>query len=563
MKCCSMRTVGASLLCLCILIGLSGCLDLLLPPHIRALKNQQEEQMRQFKEAQQQMQKNQTAEKQHDQTQVVSIEEQDRQAMGSQKPIEAGEQIPESFAQALLVGDWKGTLEGDWKENACDNQTTLELKMATRTEGVWDQKIGGIQKVKGVFRSSSASQQANPPSFEANVHGQMYLDTGFLSLTSRISQEEESNMRYQIEINKKAIEKAAGGLSAGEYEGSKGKELRKQYEIQEKLEKDIDKQAEIRKGKGALGPLRIDVGRNKDGSGLAGVIAGGGFAGCPIVLRSERGFRTDKLPPITREVILARDQNPAYFYGTNYSGTGYWQDLLAKYGKEEDFFLLGEMYEARGKNFPEHPEYYERAVDYYQKVVEKYGDARAQAKLGGLYENGLGVSKNPVKAQELYALARETRKKALGVCVTPASQVFARRMMKEAQSVAAQLGVLLQAYTGWRIDSGNIRVVAIDVVDVASLDKPFYCNFIAQRINPQVDAELVPDGYYYEGPYGDIRYEDNSLKKGAMRMGAVAMQKIASVPFNQGIRVEPHGKSSYKLIWKDQFIQGSETVMLN
>ncbi len=56
MKCCSMRTVGASLFCLCILIGLSGCIDILLTPELRAWKKQQEEQMRQVTEAQQQQQ---------------------------------------------------------------------------------------------------------------------------------------------------------------------------------------------------------------------------------------------------------------------------------------------------------------------------------------------------------------------------------------------------------------------------------------------------------------------------------------------------------------------------
>ena len=57
------------------------------------------------------------------------------------------------------------------------------------------------------------------------------------------------------------------------------------------------------------------------------------------------------------------------------------------------------------------PAYYSRASHYYQIVVERNGDARAQGKLARLYENGLGIPKNLEKAQQLYRLAGETRKK--------------------------------------------------------------------------------------------------------------------------------------------------------
>lgn len=536
------RRVATSVLCLCAFTALSGCNPLDFEKLVKESQRKADEKWRKAIEAQQNTAAQSTQQevpgKQRDQKPVITIEEQDQQVMASQPPIKVGDQIPVPFAKSLLEGDWKGKLEGEWRENACDDQTTIALKMTTQiNESFLDHK-DGIQKVEGVFSSTSRSQQANAQIFETKLNGKMDLSIGFLALTSVFSEEEARKLRQQAATAKIVTQFELSKLTSDEFKGSKGSELKKLYERQEKLEKDLDMQREIAEGKGALGPLRIDVGRNIDGSGLTGVIAGGGFAGCPIVLRSERGFRTDKLPPITREVVLARIDNPAYFYGTNYSGSGYWLDIIVKEAKEEDFFRLGEVYEAQGKRFPENPENYVRATTYYQKLADKYGDARAQANLGELYENGLGVPKNIVKARELYRLAGETRKKAVNVCTSSATTGFAKRMISKQSGVTQALEFGIGLGTGIRMKSGNSRVVSIEAINVASLDKPFVCKFMSIRIDPKVNADMVPDGHYIEGPYGNIRYEDNFINKSAATMSAAVFQELLTMlPFNNWVTV--------------------------
>ena len=293
-----------------------------------------------------------------------------------------------------------------------------------------------------------------------------------------------------------------------------------------------------------------------DGSGWAGIMEGANFDGCEIVLVSESGIRTDKLPPVTSQVALARTQHHNYIKPSPLQV--YWLDMASKDAKEEDYFDFGVYYDRQGERSPE---YYSRAAHYYQFLVERHGDARAQGKLARLYESGLGIPKNLEKAQQLYRLAGETRKKALNVCTSAPIKGFAGRVMERSKQAGKNAEVLMGMVTGIRMDGMNLRLIAIEPEDVASVDKPFVCNFISKRIDPKVDAELVPDGHYIEGPYGEIRYVDNSLDKAGKMVVASFVQEMAkAVPVVTQFRIIPYGNLRYQIVYDSST---RETVELN
>lgn len=148
----------------------------------------------------------------------------------------------------------------------------------------------------------------------------------------------------------------------------------------------------------------------------------------------------------------------------------------------------------------------------------------------------------------LYRLAGETRKRALNVCTSSSTKNFAGRMLAWEDRATQGLEFAAGVVTGIQMKSGNSRVIAIEAVDVATMEKRFNCRFVSKRIDPKVNADLVPDGYYIEEPYGNIRYEDNAISKAAAMMGAAFLQKLAAtMPVNNWVRVEPLGKFQCQL----------------
>lgn len=489
--------------------------------------------------------------------QTPAGKEQDRKTIESQKPIKAGEGIPVQFADAQLEGNWKG--------NACNQQMTIAIKMTTR----WDRVVSFLDTIKpgevrGVFRSASQPQQANARIIETGLEGKFDLAGGFLTLTStpKPPSEEEIQLRVQ-EINEiEALKFKLPTLSY--YAVGNQKALDKYHATEERIRTlaathNQRVQEQSAAAKAALVPFKIDMARNMDGSGWAGIMEGADFDGCEIALFSEGGIRTNKLPPVTSQVALGRAQQHNYIKPSPLQV--YWLDIASKDAREEDYFDLGMYYERQGERVPA---YYSRAAHYYQILVERHDDARVQGKLARLYENGLGISKNLEKAQQLYRLAGETRKKALKVCTSSATKNFASRMMAQQHETTQGLEFAAGMLTGIQMQSGNSRVIAIEAVDVATMEKRFDCKFVSKRIDPKVNADLVPDGYYIEEPYGNIRYEDNAINKAAATMGAAFFQKLAAtVPFNNWVRVEPLGKLQYQLFWKDHFNKADEIVTLN
>lgn len=499
---------------------------------------------------------------------LAPIEERERRVRELQQPIKVGETIPSGFAEAQLRGAWKGS--------TCKERVTVEVTMSIQG----DIGMSPTPTVMGVFRSSDRSQEPNARVVQTGLKGQFNRNTGFLTMTSipksltEEEQKEENRLRTQeaaefnelkrkLDLNMIQAMTESSRVTPDQRErvsreyGMRGKTLAEQMQKISTIQSQRA-EAQTSAAKAALVPFQIDMARNMDGSGWAGVIDGVHFDGCEIVLTSEQGVRTDKLPPITSQVALTRAKYQNY--PTPVASQGYWLNIAAKDAREEDFFLLGQLYERQGERASEN---YVRAVDYYRFLVDKNGDARAQGNLGQLYEKGLGIPKNSLEAQRLYNLATATRKKALDVCASPKTKVLASRMMNQAQKNSQVLGLLLQLYSGIRMDLGNIRMIAIEAEDVASVDKPFTCNFMARRIDPRVDAESVADGHYVENQYGNVRYEDNSLDKAFKSLQAASLEQDLSRPFRNPIRIEPQGNLHYKLIWNDQVLKDSAIVDLN
>lgn len=506
--------------------------------------------------------------------QIAAIEKQEREAMVLQQPLKEGEMIPVLFAQAQLEGNWKGS--------TCQEKMTVEIKMSARKRELFSAPGG----VTGVFRSTDRSQKPNARVIETGLKGQFDLRTGFLNMGSipkPLTEEEqwkENNLmawealEYRELQNKAMVEMInaqweASSVKPDQVEQVNQKYLNKKKALEEKMQKIVTVQTQRMEAQKAaadatFSPFQIDMARNAAGDGWTGIIEGAAFDGCEIVLSSEQNVKTDKLPPITSQAALKR----ADFLNLPKVAASrrYWLNMAAKDAREEDFFYLGQLYEREGVfegGGERSSENYLRAFDYYKILADKNGDARAQVNMGQMYEKGLGVTRNSAEAQRLYNSAAETKRKALSVCTAQKTQIFVGRMMQQAQQKARVLNIFAQLFTGIGMDWEGSRLVEIQTKDVASMDRPFVCNFVARRVHPSVDAEWVPDGYIVQDQYGNMVYEDRALDKLVKTGFAGVMEKLASMPFNNFVRIEPQGNLRYKLIWRDQLSQNSETVDLN
>lgn len=536
-------TVTATLLNLCALVALPGCalfdVNKMTEKMVQESWKREGEKARQSLEAQQQKQR----------AQQPSQSEQDRQTLALQTPIKVGEEITGQFASAQLEGNWKG--------NACNQQMTIAIKVTTR----WDKGLnfGSNAKtvdVRGVFRATTQTQQENVRILETGLEGKFERKAGFLTMTSipKPPTEEELRLRAQKVAEIDQLKMKLGILAGRGH-------LQEYHATEERINiLAVTYNQRVREqsaaAEAALVSFKLDMARNMDGSGWAGIMEGADFDGCEIALVSEGGIRTDKLPSVTGQVALERAHH--HYYTKPSPLQVYWLDMASKDAKEEDFFDFGVYYDRQGERSPA---YYSRASHYYQILVERNGDARAQGQLARLYESGLGIPKNLEKAQQLYRLAGETRKKALNICTSAPIKNFADRVMKRSQQTGKGAEVLMGIVTGIRVDAMNLRLIAIEPEDVASVDKPFVCTFISKRIDPKVDAELVPDGHYFEGPYGEVRYVDNSLDKaGKMAVASFVQEMAKAVPVISRFRIIPFGNLRYQIVWDSST---RETVELN
>jgi len=319
--------------------------------------------------------------------------------------------------------------------------------------------------------------------------------------------------------------------------------------------------------------LEIELARDANGKGLAGLIIGEGFDDCSdIELVNENGTTTDELPPITGELAFWRAENLyldfAQKNGSKKDLTGsvvkigeHWLNVAEKLGNTEALFALGQVYEQRGLRAPQ---YYPRALQYYRSSADKTGDGRAQLALGRMYAEGLGTPANQVEAQRWRNLADKTKKTAAKLCSSPQTIAAIRNIVQKEQAKLGLMNVGLAMMTGIQMDSGNIRLVKISVDDLVSLDKPFICKVEGKRIDPSVDASSVPD-FVYGGTdqYGHYYYDNSLDKAGKTIIAGVTENLLKNLPYVDRFRLEALGGYQYKLSPSNTSRPYSETLELH
>ena len=484
------------------------------------------------------------AKKDHDDMLAV-VTQREREAWKSQRPLKSGELIPGLFAQAQLQDTWKG--------NACKNNRIVEIKMTTgRREPMVAEGSSPIVNVRGAFTASEESKQPTRRAIEAGLEGKFDRNTGFLGMraipksTDPTPEEIEEDRRIRSHVANQIFvisQQLNSRPSESEKYNLMGEKQKLQSDENERL-KTLAENAAARAAaaKAELVPFNVDIARDIEGTGWAGIIEGADFQDCTLVLVSDHGLSTAKLPPITGQMALIRAQTQ--------TSNGYWLNLAAKDAREEDFFLLGQLYERQGERSPDN---YVRAFEYYRSVNDKKEDARAQAALSRMYAKGLGTQVNALEAQRLNNLAAATLKKASLVCESPKTLEAIGQMAERARAKGRIFEILVETFPGMDIKTLDSRVVKRMVANVVSMDKPFDCIIWSQRIDPQINADPTPDAYEWRDQYGQYHHtEDNRFNtalKGAL--GSMVEAAGKKVPVHNIITVEPVGRLRYKLTWSD------------
>ncbi|MBX3331186.1 MAG: sel1 repeat family protein [Nitrospira sp.] len=525
------RAVTATLLYLCALTALSGCVELTMHPATREWKKQQEEQMRQIAK-EQQSQPEQDRQKPLSTPYQSEWEKKEKEQKAKlQADIQAGKPVPVKFA-----------LQGSYNGSVCNGKINVEIQITEQAKN--EETPLKIDKVYGWFRSFD--QQGKR--LEIFLRGEYSQIGAFLSLYSAkpITLKEIAEIEY------------GRGLLFGKENGQRAFEaLKNNKEYVTQFEKTYGVPAIP---KDDLSPvptvtLNIDIARDSKGQGWVGSFESDAYKECnEIEMISKSGTTTAELPPVTGQLAWGRAFHRTHNYDmrTYYSARTptariYWLRISEREGNLDAPYHIATLYEDLGKTDAQN---YQHAFQYYSAQAEGLNDVRIQEKLARLYENGLGTQKNLEKAQQLYRLAGETRKKALHVCTSSPIKNFADAVMKRSQQSAKGAELLLGMTTDIRVNATNLRLIAIEPEDVVSMDKPFACNFFSKRIDPKVDAELVPDGRYIEGPYGDIRWEDNTLDKVGKTAIAGFMQEMAkAVPVITRFGIIPYGGVRYQIVY--------------
>lgn len=315
--------------------------------------------------------------------------------------------------------------------------------------------------------------------------------------------------------------------------------------------------------------MEMELARDANGKGWAGVIVGDGFEDCSdITLMSDNGTTTNKLPPISGKLALERstrlyDLNK-FFEKSRDSADPFaehWMIIAEKQGYTDALYPLGQLYELQGQHSPTK---YSHAFQYYRSSAEKTSDIRAQEALGKMYAEGRGTIVNLEEAQRWRSLAANSRKRAAELCTSPKTITAIREIIQKEQNKGKLLGAGIALFTGIQINTGYIRLVKVSAGNVVSLDKPFNCKVEGRRFDPSVDASAVPD-FVYGGTdqYGDYFY-DNSFDKAGMTIIAGAMDALLkNLPYVDSFRLEPLGGNRYKLSPSATSRQYSATLELH
>ena len=251
---------------------------------------------------------------------LAEIRQKEQAALATQKPIKAGDTIPQMYAQALLQGTWVG--------GACHERTVIEVELATANHEAPFSMYVEPADVVGTFRAVDHSAPAQPRIIETGLKGTFDYQKGILRMeatprpviptTEEVEQEHRLRDKVAVEIKLASHELTYGSRGPWGIENAElVKENRKaleELETQEALRQKAQAEAyaaKVAAAKAELVPFRFDIARDSEGKGWRGFIDGPHFKGCDIRLASKQGITTDKLPPITRQIALqrARRQN--------------------------------------------------------------------------------------------------------------------------------------------------------------------------------------------------------------------------------------------------------------
>ncbi|MCI1279470.1 MAG: hypothetical protein LKG23_10865 [Nitrospira sp.] len=404
---------------------------------------------------------------------VAELVQRDQPIFERQEPIKAGTKIPLDFVP--------GQLEGKWKGIACNEQIhvsyTLRMMERTRTfDRVMNRTemgtISGEITASGLSRSSAST-------LETGLEGSFDRDSGFLRLHASprlaefIAKEQDAENRLEWEA-KKQIDAVRNKSVTRETLNSHLQEV----ETLQRLENDRlrNVEAEIRQryqlAKDAVVPFTITLTRDVQGNGWTGVIEGQDFGECQLTVVSQSGRRTDKLPPITGQVALKKVYD---LYGERRShslASRYWLERAATDAKEDDFALLGFLFEQDGERSVEQ---YVRAEKFYRALNESRPDARAQEGLGRLYTKRLVPSGSVEEGKQLSQLAEKTKTQAQSVCESHQfRQAFGLMAMKVRlmQDAGNALSDKLNNPSREPLEMSGVKFRA---TDIKSMEREFLC----------------------------------------------------------------------------------------
>lgn len=249
---------------------------------------------------------------------LAEIIQKEQEALATQKPLRAGEIIPQLYGQALLQGTWVG--------NACDERVTIEIELATANHEAPFSAYVEPAEIIGTFRAVDHSIPSQPRLIETGLKGGFNYQEGILSMEATprpvIPTKEEMEEEYRLRDNAAVeIQLASHELTYGS-RGPWGVENVEQAERNRKALEELKAQEALRRkakteeyaakvaaAKADLAPFQFYVARDSEGRGWAGTIDGPHFKQCEIRLASRQGITTEKLSPITSQIALQRARN--------------------------------------------------------------------------------------------------------------------------------------------------------------------------------------------------------------------------------------------------------------
>ncbi|MFO0698218.1 MAG: hypothetical protein U0236_03230 [Nitrospira sp.] len=257
------------------------------------------------------------SQKQHEKA-LAEITEKEQAALAAQKPLKAGEIIPQMYGQALLQGMWAGS--------ACQERVAIEIELATAKHEAPFSRYVEPADVVGTFRAVDHSAPSQSTIIETALKGSFNYQEGVLSMESTprplIPTKEELEEEYRLRDNAAVDMRLASHELTYGSRGPWGVENAEQAERNRNTLEELERReasrrkakaeeyaAKVAAVKAELVPFQLSVARDSEGKGWVGTIDGPNFTRCEIHLVSRQGITTEKLSPITSQVVVQKSRN--------------------------------------------------------------------------------------------------------------------------------------------------------------------------------------------------------------------------------------------------------------